>query len=233
MVRFLKTGRDENFGSGERHRHYQGEWGLGAGRLSAESIMRGLRSFETFLRKRQEFLKSPFEHLSKLLNEQGNQHVCMDECDRAFVTYYQKVGRAYGMDELSSSIFALLFLNPEDISLEDLARETGYSLSSVSNKTRMLEMTGCITRVRKAGSKKVFFFAEKDIMKMTFQMMEKIGSVEVTAARSEIPAIISRLKTPDMSNDQKKKIKILQDYLKGLQKFDKLIQELKGSLSRT
>jgi DNA-binding transcriptional regulator GbsR (MarR family) len=156
----------------------------------------------------------------------------MDECDRAFVSYYKKVGRAYGMDELSSSIFALLFLSPEEISLEDLARETGYSLSSVSNKTRMLEMTGCITRVRKAGSKKVYFYSEKDIMKMTLQIMEKIGSAEVTAAKAEIPAIISQLKASGLSAGQKKKIKILQLYLKDLQKFDKLVQALKDSFSR-
>lgn len=156
----------------------------------------------------------------------------MDECDRAFVSYYQKVGRAYGMDELSSSIFALLFLSPEEIALEDLARETGYSLSSVSNKTRMLEMTGCITRVRKAGSKKVYFYAEKDIMKMTLQLMEKVGSVEVTAAKSEIPEIISQLNASGLSASQKKKIKILQAYMKDLQKFDKLVQQLKDSFSR-
>jgi DNA-binding transcriptional regulator GbsR (MarR family) len=156
----------------------------------------------------------------------------MDDCDRAFVSYYQKVGRAYGMDELSSSIFALLYLSPEEISLEDLAKETGYSLSSISNKTKMLEMTGCITRVRKAGSKKVFFYSEKDIMKMTFQMMEKIGSVEVSAAKTEIPVIINRLKTSNMGNDQKKKIKILQAYMKDMQKIDKLIRDWKDSLSR-
>lgn len=155
----------------------------------------------------------------------------MDDCDRAFIAYYQKVGRAYGMDELSSSIFALLFLSPKEISLEDLARETGYSLSSVSNKTRRLEMMGCITRVRKAGSKKVFFYAEKDIMKMTLQVIEKIGSVEVTAAKAEIPVIIGQLKKTGLSAGQKEKIRILQAYQKDLQKFDKLIQVLKDSLS--
>jgi len=52
------------------------------------------------------------------------------------------------------------FLSPKEIPLEDFARETGFSHSSVSNKTDILEMTGCIIRVRKAGSKKVYLYSD-------------------------------------------------------------------------
>ncbi len=156
----------------------------------------------------------------------------MDDCDHAFVSYYQKVGRAYGMDDLSSKIFALLFVSPTEISLEDLAKETGYSLSSISNKAKMLEMNTWITRVRKAGSKKVYYYTEKDMMTSILLMMEKIGSVEATTAKAEIPAIISHLKSHDLSDEEKKKIEILRIYLHDMQEIDKMIQEWRDLVTR-
>ncbi len=154
----------------------------------------------------------------------------MDDCDRAFVSFYMKVGRGYGMDDLSSSIFALLYVSPTEIALEDLARETGYSLASVSNKVKMLESTGCITRIRKPGSKKVFFYAEKDMMKIIIGMMEKIGSVETTLAKSEMPAIIGKLETAGLTSEEKKKIKILRTYLRDMHKFEKMINAMKEAI---
>ncbi|KAF1075262.1 GbsR/MarR family transcriptional regulator [Methanogenium sp. MK-MG] len=156
----------------------------------------------------------------------------MDDCDHAFVSYYQKIGRAYGMDDLSVKIFALLFVSPTEISLEDLAKETRYSLSSVSNKAKMLEMNNWITRVRKAGSKKVFYYTEKDMMTSILRIMERVGSVEATAAKAEIPTIISHLKSHDMSDEEKEKIEILRIYLHDMQTLDKIIQEWRDMIAR-
>lgn len=66
----------------------------------------------------------------------------MDQIDREFINFYQRVGKAYGMDSLTSTIVARLFIEPGEASIKKLAEEIGYSLASVSNKVRQLAPSG-------------------------------------------------------------------------------------------
>lgn len=50
----------------------------------------------------------------------------MDQIDREFINFYQRVGKAYGMDSLTSTIVARLFIEPGEVSIKELAEETGF-----------------------------------------------------------------------------------------------------------
>ena len=63
----------------------------------------------------------------------------MKELEKRFIEMYNKIGRVQGMDNLLTSIFALLILEPDDIAMDDLAHKTGYSLASISNKIKLME----------------------------------------------------------------------------------------------
>ena len=89
----------------------------------------------------------------------------METLDKEFTEFLSSAGKGFGLHDLMLNIFAVLFLEPDEIAMEDIAKKTGYSLASVSNTTKMLESIGFVQRKRKPGSKKVFFFMEKDIIK--------------------------------------------------------------------
>lgn len=153
----------------------------------------------------------------------------MDDCDREFIAYYQKAGRAYGMDDLASSLFALLFISPEPLAIEDLARETGYSLASVSIKARMLEQMGVITRMKRPGSRKLYLYAEKDVLQMTARIFEQMLEGEVRLAATELPAIIAGLERLPLSGSEQEKVTIMRTYQKDMQLFGEMVS---GFLSR-
>jgi DNA-binding transcriptional regulator GbsR (MarR family) len=154
----------------------------------------------------------------------------MDECDRRFTAYYQKVGRAYGMDDLASTLFAILFISPEPLAIEDLARETGYSLASVSIKARMLEQMGVITRMKRAGSRKLYLYAEKDVLQMTARIFEQMREGEVRLAATDLPAIIAALERQPLTGPEREKTKIMRTYQKDMQVFGSLVSDFLSRL---
>ena len=89
----------------------------------------------------------------------------MKELDKKVVELYQEMGKAQGIqDPLLMELFARIYIEPEPIAMEELAKETRYSLASVSNKVKILSLSMHIKKVKKPGSKKVYFYMEKDIM---------------------------------------------------------------------
>ena len=75
----------------------------------------------------------------------------MESLDQQFTDFYRVIGRSYNFDDLTTLIYARLFIDPDEVAMEDLAKETGYSLASVSNKLKILETCGVVTRRTRPG----------------------------------------------------------------------------------
>ncbi|WP_292484890.1 hypothetical protein [Methanohalobium sp.] len=58
----------------------------------------------------------------------------MDSIDQGFIKFYQEVGKANSMDELPATLFARLFIEPDEIAMNELAEETRYTLASISSE---------------------------------------------------------------------------------------------------
>lgn len=151
----------------------------------------------------------------------------MDQIDKQFIEFYQNIGRAQGFnDNLLTSIMALLFLEPGEVAMEDIAKETGYSLASVSNKVKFLEATGFVKRTTKPGTRKAYLYSEKDFLKVMKQALIKKNEHVINAAKQRIPDMIKENKPKAKTEKQKQKIKILEKYLQQMLKFEIVIQHM-------
>ena len=154
----------------------------------------------------------------------------LDEIDKEFIEFYQTASRVQGVDASLGTIMAVLYLEPKEISMEELAKKTGYCLASICNKLKMFEPAGYVKRIRKPGTKKVYLRAEKnilEIMKKGFTMKQELV---INLAKEKIPKIISKYKDKKLSEEQKKKIKIIEEYYKEMLKFKELIHEMQKKI---
>lgn len=142
--------------------------------------------------------------------------------EKDFIEYWQQIGRMSGLDSISSTIIGTLFLE-DDLSLDELAEKTGYSLSSISNKIKFLETIGIIQRFKKPGSKKVYAKIEKDMFKMFKEILLKKQMNQMSFAKSQLPKIIENNKT-------NKKIKTIKNYYKQMLKMDEVMQHMLANL---
>lgn len=143
-----------------------------------------------------------------------------------FTDFVIDAGKIAGQDEITSKIIALLFLEKE-LSLDEIAKRTGYSLPSISNKAKILEMFKVLKKSRKPNSKKIYLNMDKDVMNMFHENMMKIHNAKINLAKERLPNIITKYKTKAKTEKEKEKIKIIEDHMKIVKKFEKMLNHMK------
>jgi DNA-binding transcriptional regulator GbsR (MarR family) len=149
----------------------------------------------------------------------------MEGLEKEFTEHFATSCKGMGMDDLSLKVFSILFLEPEEIAMEEIAKRTGYSLASISNTMKNLEIVGFVQRTRKPGSKKVFFFMDKDIIKMNIQKMIYASENMIKPAKQKLPEMIKKYKDKAKTENSKKKITIIQNYYDQMLIFEKIIEK--------
>jgi DNA-binding transcriptional regulator GbsR (MarR family) len=148
----------------------------------------------------------------------------MEDIDSKFLELYQKIGNMQGMNSLFTRIFSILYIEPDEISMDEVAEKTGYSLASISNSIKMLETMGLVRKSRHPGTKKIFLYMEKDFNKLIKLFMIKKQENIISLVKSEVPSIIKESKPT--SEKSKKKLKILENYYKQILGFEKIVKKI-------
>ena len=151
----------------------------------------------------------------------------MKELDKKVVDLYQEMGKAQGIqDQLLMELFARIYLEPEPIAMEELAKRTGYSLASVSNKVKILSPLMHIKKIKKPGSKKVYLYMEKDIMNMWKEAMINKEEYVVKKVKEKMPEIIQEYSQKAKTEKDKKKVIILEQYYDQMLQFEKILKKM-------
>lgn len=158
--------------------------------------------------------------------------VKMDQTATEFSDLLKEVTGVVGMDPVIGAIFGVLYLEPTEISMEDLAKKTGYSPASISSKTQMLEATGHIKRIKHPKSKKVFLYAEKDMIKMFRDSLMKRQDKKVHLIKTRLPPIIDRGKRVAKTPRDKVRVKIMENYYVQIIKLDKALDKFREALEK-
>ncbi|NIO22779.1 MAG: hypothetical protein GTN38_01995 [Candidatus Aenigmarchaeota archaeon] len=143
-----------------------------------------------------------------------------------FIELMVEIQRAKGLDELSSRLIGTLFIEPREITLEELRTKTGYSLSALCTSMKFLERVGIVNRSKKPGSRKVYFYIKKDMSSMFTEMLKKFEG-NVLMLKSRIPEIIERYKLEKSSKEEKK---IVENYYEQLLIFEEIMEKIKETL---
>jgi HTH-type transcriptional regulator, osmoprotectant uptake regulator len=143
-----------------------------------------------------------------------------------FITLMTDNARVNGLDDLFCRIVGILFAEPEEVSLEELSKKTGYSLSAVSTALKIAEQHGFVKRIRKPGSKKAYFYMEKGIAAMFADTLLKKYEHIVLPSKQQLPEIIQKFKS-EKSPESKEGLKIAENYYKQILIFDKFFSTMR------
>ena len=133
--------------------------------------------------------------------------------------------KSYGLDELSSKMLAILHSEPDPLTLEELSTRTGYSFSAVSAAMKLLTGITLVEKTKKAGSKKLYFSVQKDMLTMTINAVKTKNEVFVGPALKDLPEIIERCKK-NRSEDSEKILKLIEDYYQQMIALDLIFKNL-------
>jgi len=165
------------------------------------------------------------------------------EFEQELINTMLKTSMHRDVDPLGAELFIRLYIEPDTISMDELAKKTGYSLSAISGKMKMLEAMGAVQIVKKPGTKKLFFHADKNTGTQAIKRIRLLIQREIMPLKKALPPLLEKYsKDVKKTKDErfKQQYDILKDYIIQLEYMEismqttiKKIEELIDTHCRT
>lgn len=97
----------------------------------------------------------------------------MEEVAREFINNLGRVATFFGFNRLMGQLYAVLFLSPKPLTLEDMMRKLECSKGNVSINIRALERWGLVRQIYKWADRKNYYEAETDIWKAVSGILQE------------------------------------------------------------
>lgn len=95
------------------------------------------------------------------------------EAKSQFIHAWGTLGSKWGINRTMAQLHALLMVSPEPLSAEEMMDELNISRGNVNMNIRELIDWGLVEKMHKPGDRKEYFWAEKDIWKVTRQVAKE------------------------------------------------------------
>lgn len=143
---------------------------------------------------------------------------------------FASIASLIGYSEVHGRIIAALTAGKEPLSLQALAKETGYSTSSISTSLDLLEVLGMISKVKKPGDRKLYVRLEGDLLEGLRKAIFLRAEKGISSALDEFESYERELASLGDGEDKKKvenilhtlrgEIKRLEDYMDRIQRIE-------------
>jgi DNA-binding transcriptional regulator GbsR (MarR family) len=104
------------------------------------------------------------------------------EAKNKFVQTWGALGSQWGINKTMAQIHALLMVSKEAISMEDIMEDLQISRGNASMNLRSLMEWGIVYKEYKAGERKEFFSAEKDLDELAVKISKERSKREIRPA---------------------------------------------------
>lgn len=88
----------------------------------------------------------------------------VQDIERKIFSTFAEVASSLGYSPLHGQIIAVLMVRGKSLSLQEIARETGYSVSMVSLSLDLLEVLGIIRKIKKTADRKLYVELSGDLL---------------------------------------------------------------------
>lgn len=150
----------------------------------------------------------------------------LDPITSDFIEIFNPVGRAVGVDNLTVTIMGILFIEPHEISMEELANKSGYSLASISQKIKTFTPLKIIKKTTHPGSRKVYLYMEKDIFETWKTQIIQTATSKLKIIKDNVPHFLETHRATAKSKSDKEKLKIINTYYYQALEFEKILKNL-------
>jgi DNA-binding transcriptional regulator GbsR (MarR family) len=83
-----------------------------------------------------------------------------------FIEGWGRLGTSWGISKVMAEIYALLYVSPQPLTLEEMSRKLKTSRSNISTNVRQLIDLGVVNKVIVRGERRDYYAAEDDITKV-------------------------------------------------------------------
>lgn len=150
----------------------------------------------------------------------------MSDIEEKIIDIGHEIFKGYGVDDITAQILSILNFEFNEISMEELAQRTGYSLASISLKVKNIEQFWSIKRISKPGSRKTYLYMEKNLIDAFATQIRNGFETELNIAKTKITPLIEAYKENATTHEQKIKLQTYENYLSQINTFEELIHKI-------
>lgn len=97
----------------------------------------------------------------------------LEEAKRKFIESWGKLGSEWGINRTMAQVHALLLISPDSLTTEEIMEALSISRGNANMTLRDLIGWGLIEKQHKAGERKEYFFADKDVWYIAKQVAKE------------------------------------------------------------
>jgi DNA-binding transcriptional regulator GbsR (MarR family) len=151
------------------------------------------------------------------------------EIERKIFNTFGEVAKSIGFSPVHGNIIAALLVGGSSLSLQDMAKKTGYSLSMVSLSLDLLEILGIIKKVKKPTDRKLYIELGSDLLDSLKRIMLMRIRKNISDSLLEFEQSKNRLEElrGESKNDVLEAINTLEKQINRLKNYVDLLSEIK------
>jgi DNA-binding transcriptional regulator GbsR (MarR family) len=146
-----------------------------------------------------------------------------------FTEGLSQISRFWGFPKGMGAIFAVLYVSPAPLSLDEIVQQTGLTKGAISTEVRTLARMGLVRRSSKLGDRKDYYEAESDFYRSIRAILKERQNSEFDSAIRSVQAILAELESGSVSGE-KAEVQFVRERVKALQEFFDAIDSLSNAV---
>jgi DNA-binding transcriptional regulator GbsR (MarR family) len=135
-----------------------------------------------------------------------------------FTEGLSQISKFWGFPKGMGAIFAVLYLSPDALSLDELVEQTGLTKGAISTNVRALARMGLVRPSTKLGDRKDYYEAETDFYKSIRAILKERKNSEFDTAVQSVRETLEKLESGVGVEDEAER-QFLLERVRALQSF--------------
>src|SRR5918993_5487272 len=149
-----------------------------------------------------------------------------------FTEGLSQISRFWGFPKGMGAIFAVLYLSPIPLSLDEVVQETGLTKGAISTEIRALARMGLVHRSSKLGDRKDYYTAESDFYAAIRSILKERQNNEFDRALRSVKETLGQMEESWVENDEwnfvYERVQALQDFFDSIDSLTKAVVKLES-----
>jgi HTH-type transcriptional regulator, glycine betaine synthesis regulator len=147
-----------------------------------------------------------------------------------FTEGLSQISRFWGFPKGMGAIFAVLYLSPTPLSLDEIVQETGLTKGAVSTEIRALARMGLVHRSSRLGDRKDYYEAEADFYSAVRSLLKERQNSEfdraVRSVKDTLAALEENWVEAEEWNFVYERVQALQEFFDAIDSLSKAVIRL-------
>ncbi len=149
-----------------------------------------------------------------------------------FTEGLSQISRFWGFPKGMGAIFAVLYLSPTSLSLDEIVQETGLTKGAISTEIRALARMGLVHRSTKLGDRKDYYSAESDFYSAIRSILKERQNSEFDRAIRSVKDTLTTMDENWIDNAEWKfaygRVQALQNFFDAIDSLTKAVIKLES-----